>query len=85
MQKGFDSGTTQRAPATVAQNTAPATPSGTASTTPPDITALTAALLQKGIDSDIAQRAILAYRKSNTLSNWPLANATPISVQATGD
>jgi hypothetical protein len=51
--------------------------------TPPDISALTAALMQKGIDSDITQRALLAYRRSNSLTDWPLANATGASLLAT--
>jgi hypothetical protein len=48
--------------------------------TDPNVAALTASLQQKGVDSTLAQRAILAYQKSMTLPNMTLANvalATP--------
>jgi len=41
--------------------------------TDPNVTALTASLQQKGVDSTPAQRAILAYQKSMTLPNMALA------------
>jgi hypothetical protein len=62
----------------VASSNAPAASSNSqAAATPPDagFTALTAALVQKGVDSDLAQRALLAYRKSMTLPNTVLATA----------
>jgi hypothetical protein len=40
----------------------------------PNVVALTASLQQKGVDSMLAQRAILAYQKSMTLPNMTLAN-----------
>ncbi len=39
----------------------------------PNVVALTASLQQKGVDSTLAQRAILAYRKSMTLTDMALA------------
>jgi hypothetical protein len=54
-------------PAIQANDTAPAgAASATAATTPstPDVVALTSALAQKGIDSNTAQRALMAYRRS---------------------
>jgi hypothetical protein len=48
--------------------------------TDPGVAALTASLQQKGVDSTLAQRAILAYQKSMTLPNMTLTNmalATP--------
>ena len=40
-----------------------------------NLTALTASLSQKGVDSDIAQRALFAYRKSMALPDAVLAAA----------
>jgi hypothetical protein len=65
-------------PVAVAQNSAApsvtATPdtmaanASTAAAATPDIDALTSALMQKGFDSDMTQRALFAYRKSSTLT-----------------
>jgi hypothetical protein len=46
----------------------------------PNVAALTASLQQKGVDTTLAQRAILAYQKSMTLPDMTLPNmalATP--------
>jgi hypothetical protein len=46
----------------------------------PNVAALTASLQQKGVDTTLAQRAILAYQKSMTLPNMTMPNmalATP--------
>ena len=51
--------------------TAPAATPATA--TDPNVAALTASLAGKGVDSDTAQRAIFAYRKSMALPNMVLA------------
>ena len=60
--------------ATVAGNAAQPTPP---QQPPPDVglTALTVSLSQKGIDSDTAQRALMAYRKSMALPGLMLAAA----------
>jgi hypothetical protein len=53
-------------------------PAAGAVPTPPtdsNYLALTAALAQKGVDSDLTQRALLAYQKSMTLPNTVLAAA----------
>jgi hypothetical protein len=58
-----------------------APPNDTAAATPstPDVVALTSALAQRGIDSDTAQRALMAYRRSqapqSALTNALLAVA----------
>ena len=59
----------------VAANGAVATPAANApaAATDPNVAALTASLASKGVDSDIAQRAILAYQKSMTLPGMVLA------------
>lgn len=72
-----------KAPAAVAQNTitvpkaAANPPAGTDTIVPgmatTGIAALTSALQQKGIDSDIAQRALFAYRQSMNLPSLALA------------
>jgi hypothetical protein len=60
-------------PTAVADNqAAPASQPGSTSATP-DIAALTSALQQKGVDSDTAQRALYAYRKSAGLPTLTLA------------
>ena len=63
-------------PAAVADN-APATPDLAVPAVPPDanLAALSAALSQKGVTGEIAQRAMLAYQKSMALPNTVLAAA----------
>lgn len=57
-------------PIVVVQNSTP--PAAVAPPVPSDIAALTNALMQKGIDSDITQRALFAYRKSTSLTDMAL-------------
>ncbi len=54
-------------PAIPASAAAPASAAQPVATTDPNIAALTAALASKGFDSDTAQRAIFAYRRSMAL------------------
>ncbi len=46
-----------------------------ASVTDSNISALTASLSAKGVDSELAQRAVMAYQRSMTLPNMALASA----------
>ena len=58
----------------VAQNMDPSPPSPTAADPMPgtDIVALSTALQQNGVDNDVAQRALFAYRKSMRLPDLAL-------------
>ncbi len=61
-------------PSVVAQNTVTA-PTPAADPTPgTDVVALSSALQQKGVDNDLAQRALFAYRKSMSLPDMALAS-----------
>jgi hypothetical protein len=60
-------------PSAVAQNMIPAPAPAAASAPGADVVALSSALQQKGVDNDIAQRALFAYRRSMGLSDPSLA------------
>ncbi|HWC64338.1 MAG TPA: hypothetical protein VG501_11990 [Rhizomicrobium sp.] len=57
-------------PVAVAANARPATPVEN----DPGLSALTASLQQKGVDADLAQRALAAYRKSTALPDTVVAS-----------
>ena len=65
----------QEQQAQVAANVPPATTAPAALPADANITALKVALTQKGVDTDLTQRALLAYQKSMTLPNMLLATA----------
>jgi len=73
-----DSNTAVASNATSSAGIAPVamTPSAYTQSDPSDsnVTALSASLAQKGVDSTLAQRAILAYQKSMTLPNMTVPN-----------
>ena len=60
-------------PSAVAQNAVAAPVPSADPTSGADVVALSSALQQKGVDNDVAQRALLAYRKSMSLPDMAVA------------